>query len=25
VEWGDVEIAKGDTTILRGDVVTIKQ
>jgi hypothetical protein len=24
VEWQDVEVAKGDTTILRGDVVTIR-
>jgi hypothetical protein len=25
VRWGDVEIAKGETTILRGDQVTIRQ
>jgi hypothetical protein len=25
VEWGDVEIAKGETSLFRGDVVTIKQ
>jgi hypothetical protein len=24
VEWGDVEIAKGDTTIFSGDKVTVK-
>lgn len=24
VEWEDVEIAKGDTTVFRGDIVTIR-